>query len=412
MAEAGIPVIIDGVTNYKLGASMAVTTERTWGEYLSQLLEPLRWSEKHSVDTWFENGTLYIIGRDTNFRGTRQINSARIFSDRFEKTSLPATNDVLVEGWTYQRSVDDLPLVATPGYPWTSNYEHRPEERTTTLTVAGKQESYRTREVEFYNSKGQLYSTYKEIVYLTKDRKEEHTKNIVFEEDPTKVTFGNVLEETEQFVLNDTSGGNNIVNETVRDIKTVWSYFFDTGDTRTMDKFEVVRAETGSSPLAIEKTVLTRQVFSRTVGQIKRTTEVIETDADGNVTRSFETAELGPFKLVSFGLGAPAGKKQESVTVSSGSSSARTKFRSELLGDQDSIGQIRTFILDDHDFIKETITLRIAPKLDIRVANRLDVLSPPAHWDASTGFFVLSTRITRDSRTTVMDLEVARWLAA
>lgn len=353
------------------------------------------------------------MGRDTNLRGNRQIDAARVFVDEEEKTALPDVDDIRVEGWTYQQPVDDLPASATPGMPWTSPFTVTPDKRTVTLSVQGREETYTVEEVEYYNQRGQLYQTYKKVVYLSKVRSEVHQKTITFEEASALPSYGNKVEEVETLTVYDYSGSNQINNEVVREVRTKWTYFSDNGDTRTMDKFEVTKAETGTSPLAVDKTVSTRQVFRRSLGQIWRETEIVEMDSAGLVSRSFEVSEIGPFKLTySTGVPTASGKRMQSVTLASGGETAQVRFRSDLVADQASLDQLRTWLLDEYGSVRRYLRMHFAPKVDIRVANRLEVLNPPSDWAVASGIFVKSVRASRNGDQARMEIEGLTWAAA
>lgn len=419
MEAAGVPVFFDSVTDYKLGASIAVTTDRTFGQYLADLLTPLRWSEKHAVDTWWEGNTLFLVGRDGNFRGTRAVDAARLLVDEVERTAPAQAADVRVEGWTFERPVADIPSAGpVAGQSWTTSFIVNYPVRTITVSVAGRTEVYTIEESEYYNRNGQLYATYKKIVYLTKIRTEVYSSEITFDEDPTHKSFRAKLRQRETFNLTDLTPGNTIQDVTVRDAQTEWTYFDDNGDTRTMTAIVVEKPQSGTVQFntSPEKTTVTRETYRRSAGYIWKETETLEEDpVTGAVNRFLKTEQVGPFRLdftVGGGAAPTPGLKMEKATQGAGAATSPIRYQSDLLGDQTSIDAIRAHLLDEHASIRRSVRFHLFPKLDIKVGNRVDVASPPSWWDVSSGIFVTGVRFQKRSGIFRMDVEGLTWFAA
>lgn len=488
--KAGVPVSIGNVVNYLLGNDVVLSQERTYAQTLAELLGPLRWSERHKVDAFMEGNVLYVRPRSQPV-GTVSIEAARIKTPRFVKSiGLIAGGDdppkVRIEGFSYQREVSGIPGdVASrveryalhgdiheqkifvdedgkytdkppkerdeekgkeparpiPGLPWFTGYMYSPEEREVSLTVQGITESYTVKEIEYYDSQGRLTGTYKRTDWQSKSRWEEHRSSVEFEWDGTKVSYGNKISEYVIHFVHAVAYAYNEENELVTDIhevvhekKSEWTYWWDNGDTQSMDSFEVIKDESAQkSPLPLKERVITKQRFRRSMGQIWRDTEVITFDDTGLIERSFEVREIGPFKIswtagvVGVGVGVEMGKDDVagpgktmqtvvivarpadgSVLVEGGTmpGDANYLFSSGLIGDPQSASQIRNLILSDWA-TKVDVTLAFMPDVRVKPARTLEVANADSWWDAIS-FFVFGVQCP--THTSEMVVQGVAWL--
>ncbi|MDR7497934.1 MAG: hypothetical protein QN174_13370, partial [Armatimonadota bacterium] len=421
-AAAGVPVRVGSVIDYKLGSSVVVSPDRTFAQALTELLAPLRWSERYKVDAWWEDDHLHI-GPRSDPLGTVPVDAARIVEARVAKDWALPPGDVRVEGFTYQREVPDLPAgdTPTPGLPWTTGYEYVAPERRVSLTVQGKTESYTVQEIEYYNARGQLRGTYKRTQWHSKNRVDEMRSSIEFVEDPTSAAFGNKLREHETHYVRDVAYDANgqpvrNIDEVVRERRIEWDYYEDTGDVRRMDALEVYRDEAaGTSPLPLDKREITRQRFRRSMGQIWRDTEVVTFDEGGLIRRSVESREIGPFKLT-VSAGSPSGAasaarpgyRMKTVAVASGPEDAPHVFSSSLIGDQASADAIRAQIAADGAVLRYRVTLTLAPDLRIRPGRTLQILNADSWWTV-TSCYVYAVRMERSGGRAAMQVEGVAW---
>lgn len=413
MADAGIPVQFEGpIIDYRLGRSMVVTRDRTYAEYLQELLTPLRWSEKHRVDTWVEGGKLYVVHRDEEFRGEVVMARARVTVDTVEKVVAIPQGGIRVEGWNYQCPEDDLPDEPTPGLPWSSGYTITYPVRTSSITlVSGRTETYETEEIEWYDARGNLLKRYTKTTYLSRTRTEERTYEATYENDPTLGTYNAKLTETERVVLTDFHSvppniARAIQGEVIRDKKSEWTYY-DDGDPKTMDAYERELDESGdkaTSPLKEKLRRTTRMRYRRTSGYTVRETEIVEFKPNNVVQRTFEVSEVGPFKLETRGGRVTgSGKKMVDQQVSAGPDDAVHVFSSDLLGDQASVDAIRDDLLDDQANYKLRVSVTATPNAAVRAGHVVAV-------DALR-FFLTSLSMSGGGSSVGMTMEGVAWLA-
>src|SRR3989304_267937 len=99
-AMAGLSVVYDA-PSYILGRDVAITADRTIAEWIEDFLAPLRWADRHRVDTWIESNTLYVADRMEFARGSVSLPYDRVILERMEETALPIVDGVYVEGASY-----------------------------------------------------------------------------------------------------------------------------------------------------------------------------------------------------------------------------------------------------------------------------------------------------------------------
>jgi hypothetical protein len=359
------------------------------------------------------------------------------------------------------------PKQPIPGLPWSASYVWHVPERTVTQTVQGLTESYTVKETEYYDWQGRLTRRYRQVIYQSKNRTE--TTNVVNEfVESQGPSYGHKKAEHETYyvkaVAYDASGKLiTDIDEVVREKKTEWTYWFDTGDTLTMDSLSVEKDEGAQkSPLPLLKQEITRQRFRRSLGQVWRETEVITSDEQGFVSRSFEVSEVGPLRIewqshipqkkpedetqppegappdwqpgdAAPGLPTPGGwsvaspgKTMQAVQVvarpgdNAMPGDEEYTFSSGLIGDAGSAAAIRDQILDDWIALppgwqegdpirlRANIALVLKPDVRIRPGRTLQVLNADSWWWASS-IYLTSVRASHGAGVMRMDVQGVAW---
>lgn len=419
LAEAvGLTVLYD-CPDYKLGRSVPVTTDRTFGEVMQELLRPLRLSEKWRVDVWVEGTTLRVARRGQEARGTVIVDAARIKLERMEKTALPAVDGVRVEGASYEAEEDEIGgtqvagLVSITGQPYGTPFGPF----TVTKTVAGKTIAYVDEGQQYYDAKGRMTSSFRKVTYLSSIRTEKWEKTCEYYVDSTLPYDGAPKRETETYKVDQiwvTQQGEEIVRQ--RDAS--WQYFGDNGDLLAEDVFEVEKDEQAKLPLPVNIERTSRFRYRRSAGRVLRDYETTEVDpGTGAVSRTFGTTDQGPFNADAgqkvSGVAHP-GRRMAQKTVAAGPEPTSGKFRlekSEYLGSEADCEAVRQDLIDEHASVRLGVSLDMEPDLRVKPGKVLTVQGAPGWWPTAQ-FTVIAVSKEAESRGMGMRVDGVAWLAA
>lgn len=394
-----------GGDDYPIGRSIPVTTDRTYGEVLADLLTPWRWSEKHRADVWVEGDVLRIARRGLNARGTVNVEYEMLTVHRYEKTVKPA-GDVRVEGATYEVLVPshDQPPGTDDDIRVTTNHVTGPTARA----------SYTETLIEYYTD-DKLEHTVRQRSYDDFLRFETWVANSTFIRDPSSEADGNKDTETETHTVADNRSGENPwypLQKTVSTKNAKWNYYSDTGDTQSADVTETEYDESAEDELQlpIKDFRVSNQHYSRSVTQVVRQSQTSEFDPDSGALRTqFGLPEVAPFRgRGALGIERP-GTRREQRKFSAGPETAHLKFSSELLGSDAACLLIHGRLVDEFAGTRLGISITLPADFRIKHGMALQVLNAPAWWDASN-FLITASRIHSAHDGLMMDLEGVAWL--
>lgn len=422
---AGLSVLWNvGTDDYDIGRTIPVTTEQTFGQILSQLLEPWHLSRKYGHDAWIDGTTLRIVRRDLG-EATVSVSFDRLRVNDYHKTRLPAVNDVRVEGATYETIVDDPEAIG----------EECPGIRETAISVfnADPKQAYTETTAEHLDAFCRLILFVKNRIYGDLIRSELEIKTISYVGNTDRIdNIVREIRETDGRQFSPVPPSNeNLGHELVADLRerevTVFSYYED-GDVKTEDVFiqkyggKDQRYLSGtSSPSEIaydadatvkdtnsnrqldtliesERTVRTYR-YIRTAGYLVRFVDQTDTNVlKGTVIRRFGQDEVSPYKVgASTGSTIPRGKKQETAQISCGPTTAKRVETNDMIGDATSACLLRTRIVEEHGLELLDISVQGLPDHNIKAGRRMNITGAPSWFDA-TNFYILSTEISKGSR--------------
>jgi len=395
--------LIWNAPSYILGRDLPVTADRTVAEWIQDLLVPLRWAERHRVDTWVDGQNLYVADRMQFARGDVSLPYDRVILERMEETGLPAVDGVYVEGASYDA------LEAVPGAGITSTTT----QDTQTTTAGNTTTIITTNTTEWKDALGRLYR--RDRYVNTETFVNSILQLIVLETYYMIATFldgagysvqlqGKRASETETGTKTRKDG----LTAQYKTINRSWTYDAageQASEVTTEVSYDV---ETGTQG----EHVLTKYAFTRAGGQVNRIWDVQQTDAtSGEVKRRTGQSEVGAGSLPTASL-APVPAGFQRVTKHYHSSGAATLHRresSDLLGSDADCNTIAALIWEDYLYKKVRVILRFPPALDVKPGKRLTVTGAPSYWKSNV-FYVLSSSASKTGKGAEQRIEGIAWI--
>lgn len=401
--EAGLGVIWQvGDDDYDLGKSIPVTTDQTFGQILAQLLGPWHFSRKYSHDAWIEGNNLRIVRRDLGAAAV-EVPYHRLRITDYHKTVLPAVNDVRVEGATYQTLVNEPGAFGLDdGYPGVRITEKTVTNPDAPAPAPAGSMSYTETTAQHYDSAGRLFRIVKTTQYADLNYTESEITDREFVNNEFLPSHNQIeSEEYEKRVTNFRTGfalNNTLVKSRTKTVV----YFDDNGDVESEDDMEIAYETASGSPVSAyteTKRIITTKINMRSLGQLSKTTNVVELETStGKVKRTFTVEDLGPFKLsATRGSSTPLGKRQEEAQISCGPEDSKRLEQSDLIGDEDTACLLRTRLTEEHGLAVVDIQIAMLPSHNIKAGRRLQITGVPAWFDVDE-FYILSTNIRKGAK--------------
>lgn len=429
MQTVNVPVIIHpGVPNYSLGPSITVTRDKSYAEYLAQLLRPLRLSEKHRVDALADpvTGSIHIIQRDNVPYNTVTMGHACFKDIEFEKTGLPNWPTVRFQGFSWRS-----PVRVTQGVTGLAEPIIRFEEN-----ISGASLIYTLETVTWPDAAGLEVEKYEKKTY-TVDTLNGALSGCIEETLTTKTyneTLGSAgygllqqMRVTVQKTIPDV-GGPFITKDTIDDY-TYWTENiqpqtgaaaaaagsgFPAGSLQSHTTIQLDYSETG--PVAdFTKKTTTVETISQSSNQVIRSLRTIVQDASGNVTTTQDIQDVGPFKIV----GGKGGQVQglgtvmtqmwiESGPLDVAGVTLPFVVNDEMIADQTTANQIHDWLVDEYASIKVRVHAMVQPDIRIRPGRIMAVTGAPSSWPV-TSWYITAVRMVHEGFWTV---EGTAWLVA